>query len=414
MWCGLVLGPIGDRIGRQRTLALTMIMMSLATAAIGLLPTSAQVGSWAFVGLLVCRMVQGFSTGGEYAGATTFVSEYAPDARRGFLASILDVGSYLGFAVGAGVVALCQVTLGEQTMLGWGWRVPFLLALPLGAVAMYFRLKIEEPPTFVQAQEVDTEALDVDESQTRLGVRGILRHHWRAILIAIALVGATNTAGYSLTSYMPSYLETTHGYTAVQSSLATIPALVALSAAVPFVGRLSDRIGRKPVYAIAVISAIVLTVPAYLMMANRSLVAIAMAMLAFSVLFYIAISASALPALFPTASRYGAMAIAYNVSVSLFGGTAPMIGELLIRLTGVTIAPAFYTILFAVLGGIALLTMKETARRPLPGSMPTVASPQEARELVATQDDNPDLDTSELPFEQHDATRQEHDGTARA
>lgn len=402
---GLVLGPLGDRIGRQRTLALTMIMMAVATAAIGLLPTSAQVGTWALAGLIACRVVQGFSTGGEYAGATTFVSEYAPDGRRGFFASILDVGSYLGFAVGAAVVALLKVTLGQQTMLDWGWRVPFLLALPLGAVALSFRLKIEESPTFEQTHDVDTSELDVPDSEKRLGALGIVRHHWRPILIAIALVGATNTAGYSLTSYMPAYLEETHGYTAVQASLATIPALVALSIAVPFVGRLSDRIGRKPVYAIAIGSAIVLTVPAYLMMANPSLVMVAMGMLAFSVLFYIAISASALPALFPTASRYGAMGIAYNLSVSLFGGTAPMIGELLIKVTGISIAPAFYTIAFAVLGGIALLSMKESARRPLPGSMPTVASSEEARELVATQDDNPDLDTDELPFELHDATR---------
>ena len=320
-----------------------MIMMTLATAAIGLLPTSAPIGTWSLVGLVLCRMVQGFSTGGEYAGATTFAAEYPPDTRRGLFASILDVGSYLGFAVGAAVVAVLQVNLGQQTMLDWGWRVPFLLALPLGAVALYFRLKMEESPTFEQAQQaqdVDTSEFDVHESQTRLGVGGILRHHWRAILIAIALVGTANTAGYSLTSYMPAYLEETHGYTSVQTSLTTIPTLVLLSIAVPFVGRLSDRIGRKPVYAIAIVSAIVLTVPAYLMMANPSLVMVSMGMLAFSVLFYIAISASALPALFPTASRYGAMAIAYNVSVSLFGGTAPMIGKLLIKVTGIAIVSA--------------------------------------------------------------------------
>ncbi|GAB49787.1 MFS transporter [Mobilicoccus pelagius] len=411
---GLVLGPLGDRIGRQKTLALTMIMMSLATGAIGLLPTSAQVGNWALVGLILCRVVQGFSTGGEYAGATTFVSEYAPDNRRGFLASILDTGSYLGFAVGAATVAVCQVTLGQETMLAWGWRVPFLLALPLGAIAMFFRLRIEESPAFEKTKALSdaTAAASSDaptgtsttaDAAQPLGLGGLLRHHWRPILIAVALVGATNTAGYSLTSYMPSYLEANHGYTGLQASLATIPALVALSIAVPFVGKLSDRIGRKPVYAVAIVSTIVLTVPAYLMMANPSLVWVSMLMLAFSVTFYVAISASALPALFPTASRYGAMAIAYNISVSLFGGTAPMIGELLVKVTGITIAPAFYTIAFAVFGGIALLTMKESAGRPLPGSMPTVGSSEEAQDLVDTQEANPRLDVADLPFEEHDA-----------
>ncbi|GAB2475176.1 hypothetical protein GCM10027030_06860 [Luteococcus sediminum] len=121
---GLVFGPLGDKIGRQKVLAITMIMMSVATAAIGMLPTSATIGNWAFALLIACRLVQGFSTGGEYAGATTFVAEYSPEARRGFLSSILDVGSYMGFAIGAATVVACQVLLGPDTMMSWGWCIP--------------------------------------------------------------------------------------------------------------------------------------------------------------------------------------------------------------------------------------------------------------------------------------------------
>ena len=128
---------IGDRIGRQKTLATTLILMAASTFAIGLLPGYAQIGMAAPVLLVAMKLLQGFSTGGEYAGATTFVSEYAPDKRRGFLASILDLGSYMGFALGALTVSTLQLTLSEETMLDWGWRIPFLIAGPLGAIAIY-------------------------------------------------------------------------------------------------------------------------------------------------------------------------------------------------------------------------------------------------------------------------------------
>ena len=411
---GLVFGPLGDKIGRQKTLAITMLAMSIATGAIGLLPSFSTAGWWAFAGLIICRLIQGFSTGGEYSGATTFVSEYSPDKRRGYFSSFLDTGSYLGFAVGAAVVALFSIGLGSETVDDWGWRIPFLLALPFGLLAMYFRMKIDESPTFenTQAANEAAESNDaIDESQTQLGPVGIIKHHWRPLLIAMALVGATNTAGYSLTSYMPGYLESNHGYTTLGAAAATIPALVALSLAVPFVGRLSDKIGRKPVYWIAIISTLLFTYPAYMMMENQTLAFVAMFMLAFSVCFYVAMSASTLPALFPTASRFGGMALSYNIAVSLFGGTAPMISEALVKWTGSKNAPALYTMFFAVLGGIALLAMKESARRPLPGSMPTVASDEEAHELVETQHDNPDIVHEDLPFDAHDAANAATAGT---
>ena len=417
---GMFFGPLGDKIGRQKTLAITMLAMSLATGLIGALPTFATAGWWAFGALIVLKMIQGFSTGGEYSGATTFVAEYSPDRRRGFLSSFLDTGSYLGFAIGAAIVAGLSFGLGEETMLSWGWRIPFLLAIPFGLLALYFRMKIDESPTFEATQatnELANEVDGVDESQQQLGLGGIIKHHWRPLLIAMALVGATNTAGYSLTSYMPGYLENNHGYSTMAAAVATIPALLALSIAVPFVGRLSDKIGRKPVYAIAIISTIVLTYPAYLMMANSTWAFVAMFILAFSVTFYVAVSASALPALFPTASRYGGMALSYNIAVSLFGGTAPMIGEMLVNVTGNKNAPAFYTIGFAIIGGLALLGMKESARRPLPGSMPAVTSEAEAEELVDTQHENPDLEPSELPFEAHEAAleaQHKHDAESTA
>ncbi|MDU0367804.1 MFS transporter [Microbacterium sp. NPDC089180] len=398
---GFVLGPLGDRIGRQKVLFLTMAMMATATALIGILPTSAQIGLWAIIPLYLLKMVQGFSTGGEYAGATTYVSEFSPDKRRGFWSSWLDVGSYVGFAAGASAVAITTAITtsvsGENAMTEYGWRIPFLLAVPLGIVAIYFRLRIPETPAFEQAGAVEA---DADDPMARQGLVGIVRHHWKALLIGIALVAATNTAGYALTSYMPTYLEKEVGVSNLSAAIATVPVLLIMSATLPLIGRLSDRIGRKPVYAIAAGSALVLLVPAFLIMQIGELwaVIIALFMAAVPVAFYVAISASALPALFPTASRFGAMAVAYNVAVSLFGGTTPLFSQALIDLTGNTLMPAFYIMFFAALGLVALLSMRETAKRPLLGSVPTVETPAEAEALVERQDDDPLIDTSTMPL----------------
>ncbi len=403
---GFVLGPLGDRIGRQKVLFLTMAMMAAATALIGLLPTSSAIGLWAIVPLYLLKMVQGFSTGGEYAGATTYVSEFSPDRSRGFWSSWLDVGSYVGFAAGASAVALTTVVTtaisGDDAMVEYGWRIPFLLAIPLGIVAIYFRLRIPETPSFEQTHAAEAaQQSNSDDPMARQGLAGIVRHHWRALLIGIALVAATNTAGYALTSYMPTYLETEVGISNLGAAVATVPVLIVMSAALPFIGKLSDRIGRKPVYAIAAGSALLLLVPAFLIMQIGELwaVVVALFLAAVPVAFYVAISASALPALFPTASRFGAMAVAYNIAVSLFGGTTPLFSQALIEWTGNTLMPAFYIMFFAALGLIALMSMRESARRPLLGSVPAVETPAEAEAVVARQDDDPLIDTSTMPLE---------------
>lgn len=404
---GVFFGWLGDRVGRQKVLSATLMLMAASTLAVGLLPGYAQIGIWAAVLLVITKLIQGFSTGGEYAGATTFVSEHAPDKRRGFFASLLDMGSYLGFAIGATVVSVLQLTLGQAAMEEWGWRLPFLIAGPLGLIAIYFRMKVEESPAFqasLDSQKLATTVAASDGSASvtvTTGPVGIMKAHWRGIVLAMILVAAANTVGYALTSYMPTYLTEAKGYDELHGTLLTIPILVAMSLCIPLAGRLSDRIGRRPVLWIGAGSTVVFAIPAFLLIGVGDiwLTLLGLAMIAFPVTFYVGNLASALPALFPTSSRYGAMGIAYNFSVAIFGGTTPFIIAALIAGTGNDLAPAYYLVGTSIIGGIAIFFLKETANRPLNGSMPSVDTVAEARELVANQDENPLLDTDEMPFD---------------
>ncbi|WP_427016147.1 MFS transporter [Pseudarthrobacter sp. P1] len=401
---GMVFGWLGDKIGRQKVLAATLMIMAASTFAVGLLPGYTQIGIWAAALLVLLKLVQGFSTGGEYAGATTFVSEYAPDKRRGYFASFLDMGSYIGFALGAALVSVLQLTLGQDAMEAWGWRLPFLIAGPLGLIAVYFRSKIEESPQFqatLDAQEAsakDATAADADASR---GPIGIMKAYWRQILLAMILAAAANTVGYALTSYMPTYLTESKGYDPVHGTLLTIPVLVIMAVCIPLTGKLSDRVGRRPVLWIGAISTVVLAIPAFSLIGIGEIwsTMLGLALVAFPVTFYVANLASALPALFPTSSRYGGMGIAYNFSVAIFGGTTPFIVQGLIGISGNDMMPAYYLMATSAIGAVAIYFLKESAQKPLPGSMPSVDTMAEARELVATQDENPLLDMDEMPFD---------------
>lgn len=401
---GVVFGWLGDKVGRQKVLATTLLIMASSTFALGLIPGYAQIGVWGAIILVVVKLIQGFSTGGEYAGATTFVSEYAPDKRRGFFASFLDMGSYLGFAVGASLVSVLQLTIGQAAMEDWGWRIPFLAAGPLGLIAIYFRNKIEESPQFQSAldnQAENAKSAVAEDEDTSQGPIRLIKVYWRQIVLAMILVAAANTVGYALTSYMPTYLTTAMGYDELHGTLLTIPVLVIMALCIPLTGRLSDRIGRRPVLWIGAISTVVLAIPAFILIGVGPVwtTLLGLSLVAFPVTFYVANLASSLPALFPTSSRYGGMGIAYNFSVAIFGGTTPFIIDGLISLTHNALMPAYYLMLTSAIGAVAIYFLRESAQKPLPGSMPSVDTIAEARELVATQDDNPLLDMDHMPFD---------------
>ncbi|KQX52743.1 MULTISPECIES: glycine betaine/L-proline transporter ProP [unclassified Streptomyces] len=391
---GMVFGPMGDRLGRKKVLALTMILMAVGTFAIGLIPSYASIGFWAPVLLILFRMLQGFSTGGEYGGASTFIAEYAPDRRRGYFGSFLEFGTLAGYVGAAGLVTALSTWLGSDAMEAWGWRVPFLVAGPLGLVGLYLRLRLDETPAF-RKLENDTarasEAADTVETSAKGDLAKIFRQQWPALILCVALVGAYNITDYMLLSYMPTYLSDELGYSETHGLLVLLLVMVLLMLLITRVGRLNDRFGRKPVLMAGMLGFLFLSLPAFLLIGQGGIPAITagMLMLGLSLVCMLGTMSAALPALFPTDVRYGSLSVGYNLSASLFGGTTPLVITALIGATGNSLMPAYYAMGAALVGVVAVACMKETARRPLEGSPPSVETPEEAVELVTAQAPEP-------------------------
>jgi MHS family proline/betaine transporter-like MFS transporter len=359
---GLFWGPLGDRIGRQWCLAATIVLMATATFCVGLLPGYASIGIWAPVLLIFLRMIQGFSTGGEYGGAATFMAEYSPDKKRGFYGSFLEFGTIAGFTAGALLALGTSSILGDDATREWGWRIPFLIAGPLGAVGLYLRLKLEDTPVFREL-----EAAGGTEHETSTQLRDLFAY-WRPLVLLMGLVVALNVVNYTLLAYMPTYLQQEIGLSGNASLTLIIIGQLAMMVALPFSGALSDRVGRKPLWWISLAGLFVLAVPMYSLMGRG----FGWAVLGFAVLGLLYVPqlstiSAMFPAMFPTHVRYAGLAIAYNLSTSVFGGTAAPVNAWLIGQTGNNLVPAYYMMASCAVGAIALWFVPETARASIRG-----------------------------------------------
>jgi MHS family proline/betaine transporter-like MFS transporter len=352
---GLFFGPLGDKIGRQRVLATVIILMSVATFAIGLLPGYAAIGIWAPILLVAARLLQGFSAGGEFGGGATFLAEYSEDDRRGLTVSWLEFSTLIGFILGSGVVLVLNTSLGEETMTAWGWRIPFLIAGPLGIVGLYIRLRLEDTPEF--------RALESTGEVAQSPLREAIVENWRQILQVGGLVIIQNVGFYIVLVYMQTYITEQLEYSSTSASLSTVLTLLVAMILIPPLGALSDRVGRKPLLMASCIGFAVLTYPLFLLLNAGSLVAAILAHIALGILqaLFISTSVAALTELFPTRVRYGGFSIGYNISVAIFGGSAPFLATWLISATGNPLSPAFYVIFGAVATLLTILTIPETA-----------------------------------------------------
>ncbi|OZM77087.1 MFS transporter [Pseudonocardia sp. MH-G8] len=364
----MVFGPLGDRIGRRRTLAIVVLLMSGATCAIGLLPTYDSIGVAAPLLLVLCRIAQGFSAGGEYAGASIFLVEHAPAHRRGFYASFIPASSYAAFLVAVALVTGLTVALPETAMQSWGWRVPFLLAGLFGVVALFIRSRVEDTPAF--------KAIEATKTVARRPLRDTLRTQWKPLLVIFGIVVTDSVYYYMIWTYMPTYLSEEVGMEYSDALLANSLALTVLLVVVPLAGVLSDRIGRKPMLLGAFLGFAVLTVPAFWVAGLGQIGLAIVGQLIFLVPAFLLDTpmSAALAESFPAEVRYSSGALAYNIGY-IVGGAAPFVSTLLIASTGNVLAPAFYIVALAV-GSFFVVAFgfTETYRRRLSPADPEPAT----------------------------------------
>jgi MFS transporter, MHS family, proline/betaine transporter len=374
---GFVLGPLGDRIGRKRVLVITILLMAVGTTMSGLLPGYSTIGVWAPILLLVARIFQGFSTGGEFVGAMTYLVERAPNNRRGMMVGFLPLGNLVGFVLAGLLVTALQAWLPIHDMLAWGWRIPLLLGAPFGVLALYLRLRIKESPAYEQMSS----STQVDRGWQQF--RHTVLEQWKPMVICAALVVTSQAPDFMLTGYLPTYLKVVVHVGNTAGLVMIVATLAILMAAVVFVAMLSDRIGVKPIMWTGCGLLVVASVPAFLLMRFGSvfpLVFIGVLLVGLMELCFDSTAPAALPALFPTRVRNGALAISYNFALSTVGGITPLIAQALISSTGNAMVPAYMLIFAGLVGTVTLPFMPEVAGKPLPGSGPSVES--EAGELA--------------------------------
>lgn len=348
---GVLFGFIGDRLGRKRALQWSIFLMAIPTVVVGLLPTHEQLGATAALLLILLRLVQGASVGGELVGSVAWLVETADPRRRGLLGSWSLFGAISGILLGSLVVTLLNAMLDASSMASWGWRVPFLGGAVIFFVGLWLRRSMTESPDFEQAAAAGT----VQHNPLVHALRengGVVVH-----LVAMLLLYAAGF--YMLFVWMPTYLDEMVEPPVPHALAVNTLSMVVLLAVIPLAGWLSDRVGRRPILLGASLAMAVVVYPLFLWVDGGTLQAAITAQLVFAVL--IGCVQGPFPALmvelFPAQSRFSAIGVSYNVALALFGGTAPLVGTWLIERTGDLASPALYLALLSVLSFLALLPL---------------------------------------------------------
>ncbi|KPU93818.1 MFS transporter [Variovorax paradoxus] len=357
---GIVIGAYADRAGRKKAMTLTIFLMALGCAVIAFTPTYASIGVAAPVLIVLARLIQGFSAGGEVGASTTLLVEHATPQNRGYMASWQFASQGLGVMLGAVVVGALTFTLSPENMQSWGWRVPFVIGMLIAPVGMYIRRHLEE------SLQIAPESATAPRRESSLRI--VCSQHGKTVLAAIlALVGGT-TAAYVVTFYMPTYAVRELGLTpSVALFGAALTGLISFAFA-PFVGLLSDRVGRKPLILWSRVFLVVLIYPGFLWLnasPTPAVLFIVLGVLSLGLVGQTVPGITMLPEMFPKPVRASGMSLVYSVGVALFGGFAPFISTWLLNATGSKLAPAWYLVVMTLVSLLGLLWLRDHTGRDI-------------------------------------------------
>jgi len=358
---GFVFGNLGDRIGRRAVLMLTLLLMGVTTALMGVLPTYASAGIASPLLLVALRFVQGIALGGEWAGAVLLSVEHGDQKRRGFNASWTQVGPSLGTLLGTGFIALITLALSSDDFLAWGWRVPFIASVLLVGFGLWVRRGVEETPQFEQLSQAHATA--------KVPVAEVLTQHWRRLLVAGGSRIGSDVLYALLVVFTLTYVTTVLHLSRTTALTAVLIGTACNAATVPLFGALSDRFGRRPVYLAGTLAAIVWAFTFFMLLDSAQPLLIVLAVVV-GLVIHAAMygpQAAFVTEQFPTRVRYAGSSLAYTLAGILGGGFAPLIIVSLYKYWGNTVAVSMYVSIALMVTGISLIVARETARRPLEG-----------------------------------------------